>query len=322
MKLQHVTRRGRHGFTLVELLVVIAIIAVLVGMVTAVVLRFLVKGPQTKTQNEISQLTNAVQTFQTTYKVGVFPSRIVLAEKVSYYDPNNPLHTFSVKYLSDMFPGLLRPDANAGGAIVWASVGIDWNGNGQIDAFDKGGLVMLEGDQCLVFFLGGIPTNQGGIGGCLGFSTNTRNPAQPGGERKGPFYEFVSDRLKDLRGNGFYSYIDGWDKLPYAYFSSYGKRNGYNRFYGLDGKSDCNSLGVWPYAEALVPTMRYLNPESFQIISSGEDNAFGQGSNLTVTPVPTWTRANASASPAISNSGRAGADDQSNFYDNQLGVAY
>src|SRR5262249_44521606 len=121
-------------------------------------------------------------------------------------------------------------------------------------------------------------------------------------------------------GSAFFSYTDPYDRnQPYAYFSSYGSRNGYNRYYSAlppNNISDCNGLGVWPYAEATLPSMRYLNPETFQIISAGDDGTFGQGSNLTLTPIPTWTRT------AAASSGCIGADDQSNFYDNKLGINY
>src|SRR5207253_9071458 len=68
------------------------------------------------------------------------------------------------------------------------------------------------------------------------------------------------------RSSDLYSSRDTYGSVPYAYFSSYKTRNGYNRF----ASTDCPSLGVWPYAEALTPTVRYLNPNTFQIISAGD----------------------------------------------------
>jgi hypothetical protein len=193
----------------------------------------------------------------------------------------------------------------------------------------------LEGEQCLVFFLGGIPQpNPDGITfTATGFSTNPSNPAQPGGERNPPFFEFRSDRLIHWTppgqpdgfvgtAPGFPSYLDGYGKTPYAYFSSYrtseSQSNGYNRYVNYsnpylqlwpagtiggtpcgDVTTDCqalpfakgkpvdlNKLGVWPYAQSTGPggPLTYLNPRTFQIISAGKDLYFGQGTVICTYP--------------------------------------
>jgi hypothetical protein len=192
--------------------------------------------------------------------------------------------------------------------LDWSQVQ-DWNGNGELD---KGGFI-LEGDQCLVFFLGGIPACEPQPG-FLGFFGNKSNPTKPGEQRIGPFYEFDSNRLVDLHHNGFYSYLDGHLGKPYAYFSSYRKQNGYNRYFSLDRKSDCASLGVWPYAESIEgETPRYLMPSKFQIISAGADGRFGPGTDLTAESPFTWTPATAEQTPD------PGKDDQSNFHSKRLG---
>src|SRR5437667_755271 len=134
-----------------------------------------------------------------------------------------------------MFPNI---DIN-----IW-KVGIDWNGNQTLD-----GPYILEGDQALVFALGGIPARPTPPQ-CLGFSTNPRNPADATTtDRIGPFFEFKSERLVLLspsdptnpRSRQHYSYADVYSSTdgngtllsgaPYAYFSSYKTANGYNRYY-------------------------------------------------------------------------------------------
>src|SRR5262249_47369024 len=148
--------------------------------------------------------------------------------------------------------------------------------------------INLEGDQCLVFFLGGIPAAGGGT---LGVSADQADPSLGTAQRKGPYFKFESSPLFDRAGLGLYSYAGppvtppqgtGWVGTPYAYFSSYKQQNGYLRYAAALG-SDCQTLQVSPYSEAL--TTRFLNPSGFQIISAGKDGIFGRGS-LTTPPAP------------------------------------
>jgi general secretion pathway protein G len=189
-------------------------------------------------------------------------------------------------------------------------------------------MVFLEGEQCLVFFLGGIPqVNPDGSFTPTGFSTNPSNPAQAGGDRIPPFFGgFKSNRLVQWPGTapGFPSYIDGYGKTPYAYFSSYKTANGYNRYVyipnpylplvqGNPVTSDCQALpsvdqfnnptnGVFPYIQAgLLPyppypapppgatppganNPVYMNSQTFQLISAGKNYTFGPGCLITGYP--------------------------------------
>ena len=94
--------------------------------------------------------------------------------------------------------------------------------------------------------------------------------------------------------------------MPFAYFSSFGESNGYNRYFYQFHDSDCCLLQVWPYAESLDPSPHYLNPGTFQVISAGQDKTFGPGTSLpggrTWSPSRPW---------AIDPRGR---DDLSNFF--------
>lgn len=347
MKLACARQSERRGFTLVELMVVIAIIGLLVSMLTAAVYKAVATGNRVKNQNEISQISTAVEAFK--QKFGIYPpSRLLLAERLTDYTSGDPslatLRSDSLAFLTTIFP---RLNFNQ-------SLFIDWDGNKSPSP-----PVILEGDQCLVFFLGGIPqTDANGRPFCSGFSTNPANPAYhvlKGGDTIPPFFEFDSTRLVPQKRNGVlirvprnnsavsqvhFSYLDTYGNVPYAYFSSYKTRNGYNRF----GSSDCDSLGVWPYADGanppgLNPSWRYLNPNTFQIISAGANGqiagpknmGFGRGSDpgdLARNVDPTWTPTRAGSCQA--NRGytdpplsppQAGIDDQSNFYDTTLGTA-
>jgi hypothetical protein len=156
-------------------------------------------------------------------------------------------------------------------------------------------------------------------------------------------FEFPSSRLfprSTAGGSLYYSFIDPYGTLPFVYFSAYNNPNGYNRYFSQFGNSDCVTLAtVWPYAEAvplanpggnLIPGPRYINPETFQIISAGRDGiqlggGFGSGTILTgqisltdprITGGPTWTSATASQTYPP---GTPGADDMSSFCDTLLG---
>jgi len=316
---------NRHGFTLIELLVVILIISILASLIGAAVVKAMGTGKQVRNRADISSLENALEAFKSRF--GVYPpSRIKLCEAYSGYAGGTQLDIDSVAFLTRVFP---RIDT----AGIWTSPGIDWNGNGQLD-----GPVILEGDQCLVFFLGGIPGNSVPLQ-VLGFSTNPKNPADTTTtDRIGPFVDFASNRLVLLsppQGNPLgrsplhYSYLDtygisdGKGKLlsgmPFAYFSSNNRTNGYNRYYNsASPSSDCPMLGVWPYAEIQAP-LKYWKANSFQIIAAGGDGVFGPGGVPQANGLPsTWTPATAGSIYVQGTPG--GYDDQSNFTGSLLGV--
>jgi len=337
---QHKTKnRDRQGFTLIELLVVILIIGILASLIGAAVIRALTTGKQARNRSEISQLENALEQFKNRF--GVYPpSRIKLCESYASYG-STQLDIDSVAFLTKVFP---RIDTTG----IWTSPGIDWNGNGVLD-----GPVVLEGDQCLVFFLGGIPGNSIPLQ-CIGFSTNPKDPSdKTTADRIGPFFDFPSNRLVLIqvplppnvnnplsRSPSHYSFLDNNGQsdgqgnrlagMPYAYFSSYKATNGYNRYYnaGSYPYSDCPNLMflqqsnqpplpmVWPYAEIASP-LKYWKSNSFQIISAGADGVFGQGGIPIANGVVTWTPATAGS---IYAQGSPGYDDQSNFTGSLLGV--
>jgi general secretion pathway protein G len=316
---------ARLAFSLIELLVVIAIIGILIGLIVPVLGRIGGTGVRTVATSEIGQLDTAIQTFKQTYGVDFIPSQIKLCERLGDYG-NTKLDTDSLGYLTMVWPKLLSP----GGPAF-----IDWNGNGAQD-----GPVILEGHQCLVFFLGGIPVGAPpGFGtgnrnstippACFGFATDPRDPAKLGqaNGRKGPFFDFPPGRLgvwSNPNANGqaalgacYFSFFDSYSNTPqqpkdkpYAYFSSYGAQNGYNtppvRKYGT--VSDCDSLGVTPYVSSPAPLI-FHNPKSHQIICAGADQAFGPG----CFPAGGGPFAYPFGSPASVDPNGFYKDDQSNF---------
>jgi hypothetical protein len=276
-----------------------AIIAILISLLTSAVVRALIKVEEVRTRNEISQLSSAIQNFQTKYGVDYIPSVFMIRED-GMYNMANPVEADSYNYIIRLWPRIV-PTGAAPGQIY----PIDWNNNNQIDP-----PVLLSGDQCLVFFLGGVQIVSPGppvTPGCMGFSSDNTNPAKLTGDRVAPFYEFKSDRLvvlpaNALNGNNYFSCLDPYGNV-YAYFSTYKSRNGYNRY----GTSDCPNLGVSPYIQSIQtpptpPLVMYWNPDSYQIISAGRNKMFGPGG--------LWSPGNTNAN---------GSDDLANFFDGLLG---
>jgi len=293
----------RPGFTLIELLVVMAIIAILVSLTAAAVMKILSKRPEVLRRSEISQLGPDISQFKAKFNVDYMPSFFVLRSNITQYNLSDKLEADSLLFLRKMFGDRVGIDSS-GNVIQLAWGGYDANGNPL--TIPDGQRVILTGDQCLVFFLGGIIVGNSPIVDCTGFSIDKRNPTLPGGDRIQPFFKFEQKRL--VKGaNGFYSYNDPYG-VPYAYFSSYKVTGGYNRYVNYSPNPgtvpvygpECPTLGVSPYYSA---NGKYYNANTFQLISAGPDQAFGPGGQWTPGAVSGPT-----------------ADDMSNFADVVLGA--
>lgn len=222
--------------------------------------------PEERVRQEIADLHQAVAAFKAHFGVRVLPSRIRLANKLADMDRE------SIDVIFRMFP-------NKGFQDAW-NKGLVWNDQAT-------GPVTLEGDQCLVFFLGG--PQRGGMP--QGWALDPNDPTKEGVERK-LFYEFDRGRLKRRAAQVYSSYFDPYNFQPYAYFAA-PFRN-----------TDCQSLGVQPYGRGPVQ-----NPDAYHIISAGPDGRFGMKGG-------DWSPSNAALTYP---KGSDGADDWANFHTKPLG---
>ena len=185
---QHGRRRARvreqAGFTLIELLVVVIVIAILIGLLLPVIAGAMRTANNAATQAEINQLAQALASFKSTY--GDYPpSRMYLSENGVFpvgntTQVNGDSHDITVGALAQRSLIAMRkffPRVVFGTSSVPPQIGAnfwyDFNGNGKLD-----GPYIIQGDECLVFFLGGItfqdPTT--GAFAMTGFGKDPLNP--------------------------------------------------------------------------------------------------------------------------------------------------
>jgi general secretion pathway protein G len=343
--------RPRRGFTLVELMVVVVILALLIALLLPALNSSIRTARATAVGAEINQLAQALASFKSKY--GDYPpSRILLVESGYYYpflssntvvssNPNtaegditvSQLAQRSLSYLRKFFPRVIFSTAQ-NSIPTTANRWYDFNGNGTLD-----NAYILDGHECLVFFLGGIPVPNGSGFSMSGFGKDPTNPfsnsltgsSMYSANRTAPLFEFNNGRLNpDTSGryanlsalniqalSGIPGYLDSLGNPPpdfgpsdpinfYAYFSAYGN-NGYDPndvsfaseldtnsqltgLYYKVGFPVPNSLGCYsfapnPYTSTLtIPqsgVVGFLNPQTFQIISSGVDGLYGVGGQYT-----------------------------------------
>jgi len=255
-----VTRSGAHvrkhtpqrGFTLIELLMVISIIAILVALITPAVQSAFRTAKIGRVSAELTGLDAAANQFKARYGVNP-PSFIVLDESGSNWPEQ------SKRVLRRIY-----------GLEFDFSIQRDFNGDGDEDD----GRITLTGDECLVFFLGGMPSRQGGNFVLTGFSHSKANPFKRGGQRRISFFnDWDVSRLSDRDDDGMPSYYDmfnlpGEGGRPYLYLST--TKNG---TYDISDVGWSGMGSVYLQGSANTPWKK----DGVQIISPGPDNAYGNG---------------------------------------------
>jgi type II secretory pathway pseudopilin PulG len=241
---------------MVELVAVILILAFLIALLLPALNGALKTAKNAAVGGEIDQLAQALASFKAQY--GDYPpSRIYLAENGDYtvVTSNVPLGTGditlgqlaqrSVAALRKFFP---RVVLNTSGLPVFANNSPRWydfNGDGYLLTNGVPQAYILQGHECLVFFLGGIPLQTASGYGMTGFGKDPTNPftnnlntsSNYSNNRQAPFFEFNPGRLVLDPTNPYtalaFPQIPGYlDSLGntlgsgqinfYAYFSAYG----------------------------------------------------------------------------------------------------
>jgi prepilin-type N-terminal cleavage/methylation domain-containing protein len=342
--------RRSAAFTLIELLVVIAIIGLLIGLLIPAVMKFRAKGPELRTRSEIGQIAQAIESYKTTYgDIKAPPSCMWLSSDYTQATPSqSPALAESRAYYAKVWPKAFLPGAP--GKTPLPPNTVPYQNTQPLN-------VSLDGNQLLVFLLGGIPPSNGLFptpyfqGNRTGFLNSPTNPfnydpnskicnAVPGGQNaKGPFYDFDSKRI-----DGFGHYHDPFwnsndpaaaNKNIYYYFAA---RNGndYNAYGSIYFSADVNGNPIAnpdPFnipglttaggygapvsmsnpVSTLVnpfigPDGKYLNFDSYQIISPGANGFPGPGGAYV-------------GGAGLYAQGQIGFDDQSNFRMRLLGAA-
>lgn len=260
----HRSTGRRRAFTLVELLVVILIIAILLALLVPAIVGAIRTAKASAVTTEINGLAASLAQFKTAYN-DFPPSRMYLNESGFYPVANTTslataigsditvgqLAQRSLQYLKKFWPRVVF-STSAALFTVNTAPWHDFDGDGALTIGPApGGGYVIQGHQCLVFFLGGIPYNtQSGIG-MSGFGRNPANPFtnmivgsanyRGGTASTGtpsstqPLFDFAANRLMldptsaclipgyvDSLGNTLQTSPPDTAINFYAYFSSYG----------------------------------------------------------------------------------------------------
>ncbi|MBX9653825.1 type II secretion system GspH family protein [bacterium] len=178
----------RRGFTLIELLIVMVIILLLSGMLLGAVI--LVRRQVVRAQQvaELTQIDLALTNFKMKY--GIYPpSRIRLRNYRAGTTPvgnsyalDNAFDAHSVAYLRRIWPSIKLPirarTADTTLTVEQPTSAFFWYLDSAAGP-DPNAQYDLEGDQCLVFFLGGIAERRGANEYILhGFTDDQTNPSR------------------------------------------------------------------------------------------------------------------------------------------------
>lgn len=298
----------RSGFTLVELIVVITIISILAALITAAVVMTRGAASDAKVTAEMRQIDTAIQAFKASYNVGYLPSQLVLRNTVGAYVTSNAAEKASKDFLLKLFP---RIDQTANQGWVMAAPA------------NPNAMVVLNGCECLVFFLGGPD-------GINGFSGDPRIPYKPGQKNKVSFdFGSFGSRLKVgvFKPNTpvlLDPYAEGTaDDQPYYYFSSrYGDDYDFSHVI-IDPTLRVQLAPI--FVDDLNPTRRgFANGKTFQLICAGKDKRAGvmQLSPLNDASkgcVP-WRSGTFTLGVVAPNKADEPFDNVGNFYEKKLGV--
>jgi len=265
----------RRGFTLVEMLVVIIIIGILAAILVPTIGIAIRRARVTKIALEISQLDQAVEAYKTLY---------------TDYPPDFSNRAVVERHIRKAFPRISSKEFTIAQNLFWNP--------SQVDPA-----------EALVFWLGGFSADPRrpftGPGGPFVLVNASTGQYALNADRNAPMFPFAEDRLTIYladpatgapsatgvpmsndeqevhsqamtKNDLFPIYYPANVGAPYVYFDSrtYGMAASVERYPPASYGSTSIVGVVSPYFSDL-PTQRYMNKKTFQIVSSGLDSEYG-----------------------------------------------
>ena len=257
--------RPRRGFTLVEMLAVVVIIAILASLITAAAIPARRRAQIAGMAMELAQLDMAVRAYKERF--GEFPPDFAVSVST---DAGKAV---VLRHLAKAFPRY----APAGSTIAakWASFRTDVQSGWGVD------VNRLCPGEAITFWLGGRPIWSAvdpniPVAGFDGFSANPKNPFDNGSSRIGPFFEFDPVRVGTPWVEPRYwppygTYNETYGNKSYGAITYFRADNG-----GYTGKH----WDDWTYPYRDSRTGGWVNPRSFQILTSGMDSMFANDDDV------------------------------------------
>jgi general secretion pathway protein G len=276
--------------------------------------------------SEINAMAQALASFQAKY--GDYPpSRMLLCENGAWNTQDTTplagpkqaditygqLAQRSISYMRKFWPRVTTTTDITNPIFKSTSnVWYDFNGNGKMDS-----PYVLEGHECLVWFLGGIPTT----GGVSGFSKNPVNPFVADSlapNRTRAFFEFKANRLA-LDTQATSNPLRQLAQIPayqdslrtgrfYAYFSAYGggayDPNDVNFDVAGDPQTEMDANGVFPL------TLAFLT--KFPVVGNSS-NGTNSSVAVSASPNPYCTTSSVGASTSAALGGSVSFQNPNSF---------
>lgn len=284
---------GRRAFSLIELMVVIVIIIILMSLLLVGVRGAMRAARNASVTVEFKNLEAAIANFNAKFGSDP-PSGILLFETPAGWAGSSP--SAAAVNRSRALIRQMWPDFNF-------ALARDINGDG-----DSSDTLALNGAECLVFFLGGVPTPTSDPNApwrLEGFSSNGENPFVRGGARVASFYEFAPGRLMNRDAAGSVADPENMPEYrddlpgqtqPILYASSYGGKGYRDVDVQLTAQPTYDayatvpsrfayvyrrySLTTYPATVANFNAAERFNPRTYQLISPGVDGEYGWGGIL------------------------------------------